>query len=446
MLEKGAYSNLAATEARLPGAMDARDRAFASAAVYGTLARILSIDAVLARFSRTPPPKLQPWIRTILRLGLWQLLWSRSVPPSAACDTSVELARRFANAGAAGYVNAVLRSAARAADAGTFPPDDPSAPLAARAAGLSVRASLPVWMARRLLETYGTDAGPLAEAFLRTPRLTVRANLGRTTVDGLAAALAAEGVKTEPGRFMDEALALTLEGHPVPGLAAFRQGLFFVQDEAAMLVSHVADPRAGDAVLDACAAPGGKTTHLAQLMGGTGRIVARDSQEGRLGLIRDNCARLGCGNVETEARDATEPDSGGPRFAVVLVDVPCSGIGLLAKKPEIRLHMTEERADALPGLQLRILSAAADSVAPGGRLVYSTCTVLPAENGGVVDAFLVEQAGRFVPEPFDGMLPPRLAVIDPDSRTQAASGRLQLLPHRHGCDGFFIARFRRTCP
>jgi 16S rRNA (cytosine967-C5)-methyltransferase len=181
-------------------------------------------------------------------------------------------------------------------------------------------------------------------------------------------------------------------------------------------------------------------------MGGKGRIVARDSQEGRLGLIRDNCARLGCGIVETEARDASEPDPAGGRFDLVLADVPCSGLGLLAKKPEIRLHMTEERAAALPGLQFRILSAAAESVGPGGRLVYSTCTVLPEENGGVADAFLREQSGRFVPDPFEDRLPGRLAELDPDLRAQAAAGRLQLLPHRHGCDGFFIARFRRTEP
>jgi 16S rRNA (cytosine967-C5)-methyltransferase len=443
VLEKGAYSNLAATEARLPAGMDARDRAFASAAVYGTLARIVSIDAVLARFSRMPPAKLQPWIRTLLRFGLWQLLWSRSVPPSAACDTSVALARRFSNSGGAGYVNAVLRSVARAPDASSFPPDDPQAPLAERAASLSVRRSLPSWMARRLIARFGADADPLAEAFLGTPRFTVRTNRLRTTPEALAATLSADGVRSGPGLFQDEALAIALEGHPVARLPAFRSGLLFVQDEAAMLVSHVADPRPGMAVLDACAAPGGKTTHLAERMENRGRIVARDAQEGRLGLICENCARLGCTIVETEARDATVPDGDGPRFDLVLVDVPCSGLGLLAKKPEIRLNMTQERADALPTLQLRILAASAESVLPGGRLVYSTCTVLAEENDQVADAFLRGQGDRFTPEPFDDLLPPRLLALDPDLRAQAGEGRIQLLPHRHGCDGFFIARFRR---
>ena len=444
VLEKGAYSNLAASGARLPASMAARDRAFASAAVYGTLARVVSIDAVLSRFSRQPVARLQPWVRTVLRLGLWQLLWSRSVPPSAACDTSVDLVRRFAGAGAAGYVNAVLRAAARAGDAAAFPDDDPSAPADVRAAALSVRRSLPDWIARRLLDAYGDEADALAEAFLGTPRLTVRTNLLRTTPEALAARLADEGAAASPGAFLPEALAVELGGRPVAALPSFREGLFFVQDEAAMLVAHLVDPAPGQAVLDACAAPGGKSTHLAERMGDEGRVDARDAQEGRLGLIRDNAARLGLSSVSFAARDASEPDAAGPAYDRVLADVPCSGLGLLAKKPEIRLTMTEERAAALVPLQARILAAAAESVRPGGLLVYSTCTVLPDENGRQADAFLAAQAGRFEPAPFADLLPTRLRALDPALEAQAAAGRIQLLPHRHGCDGFFVARFRRT--
>lgn len=426
--------------------MDARDRAFASAATYGTLSRIPSIDALLARFSRTPVEKLQPWVRTVLRLGLWQLYFSRSVPPSAACDTSVDLARRFANAGAAGYVNAVLRSAARTPDAAQFPADVPGESVQKRAASLAVRRSLPVWMAARLIAAYGPEADALAASFLEAPKTSVRTNRLKTTPERLAARLVEEGVPSVPGAFMDEALTLDLSGHPVHRIPAFLGGGFFVQDEAAMLVTHVADPWPGETVLDVCAAPGGKTTHLAERMGDKGRIVARDSQEGRIGLIRDNCARLGVTCVLTSVRDAAEPEGDGTLYDLVLVDVPCSGLGLLAKKPEIRLNMTEARADALPALQRRILSAAAASVRPGGRLVYSTCTVLPEENGRVVDAFLAEQAGRFEADPFDALLPERLASLDPELTGQARTGRVQLLPNRHGCDGFFVARFRRSPP
>jgi 16S rRNA (cytosine967-C5)-methyltransferase len=426
--------------------MDSRDRAFASAATYGTLARILSIDALLARFSRTPIDKLQPWVRTVLRLGFWQLCFSRSVPPSAACDTSVDLARKFANAGAAGYVNAVLRSAARTPDVARFPEDEPSDAPAKRAASLSVRRSLPAWMAGRLISAYGPEADSLAAAFLEAPKTSVRTNSLKTTPARLSSRLAEEGVPNTPGGFMEEALSLDLSGHPVPRIPAFREGWFFVQDEAAMLVTQIADPKPGESVLDVCAAPGGKTTHLAERMANRGRIVAYDSQEGRIGLIRDNCARLGITCVETGVRDATEPAGERTLYDLVLVDVPCSGLGLLAKKPEIRLNMTEARADALPALQRNILAAAAGNVRPGGRLVYSTCTVLPEENAGMIDSFLADHPGLFVSDPFEGLIPERLAAIDPTLTVQARAGRIQLLPNRHGCDGFFIARLRRSSP
>ena len=426
VLEKGAYSNLASGESHLPSSMEPRDRAFASAAVYGTLARIVSIDALLGRFSRIPVDRLQPYIRTILRLGLWQLFWSRSVPPSAACDTSTGLARRFANPGAVGYVNAVLRAASRSPSAATFPADDPKAALSDRAASLSLRHSLPVWMAFRLLSVYGDEADALSAAFQLAPKTTARANRLKTTPSALAERLAEEGVTTENGTFMPEALSIDLSGHPVARLASFREGWFMIQDEAAMLVAHIADPRPGESVLDVCAAPGGKTTHMAERMGNRGRIVARDSQEGRISLIRENSRRLGTTIVETQVRDATDPDRNGPGFDLVLVDVPCSGLGLLAKKPEIRIGMTEARAAALPELQDRILAAAAE------------------ENALRADAFLREQGGRFEPDPFEDRIPQALSTLDPETLAQARSGRLQLLPHRHGCDGFFIARFRRS--
>jgi 16S rRNA (cytosine967-C5)-methyltransferase len=388
-------------------------------------------------------PRLQPWVRTILRLGVWQLLWSRSVPPRAACDTSVDLARRYANPGAAGYVNAVLRSVARDPAAGTFPPDDPDASPADRAAALGLRHSLPSWMAVRLLDAFGEQAEPLAAAFQEAPRTTARVNRLRTTVADLAARLREEGVDTVPSAFIPEALAIDLDGSPVARLASFREGWFMVQDEAAMLVSRVADPQPGWTVLDACAAPGGKSTHLAELMAGRGRVVAQDASAARIGLVVENAARLGSRIVEPVVRDATDPPADGERYDLVLVDAPCSGLGLLAKKPEIRLTMTEERVAALADLQARILSAAALAVKPGGRLVYSTCTLLPEEDGRQADAFLRDQAGLFEPEPFEDRIPAALAALDATVVDSASAGRLMLLPHRHGCDGFFMARFRR---
>jgi len=262
----------------------------------------------------------------------------------------------------------------------------------------------------------------------------------------LSLRLAEEGVQVFPGIFHPDALRIDLSGRPVNSLPSFSEGLYMVQDEAAMLVSTIAGPLSGQTVADLCAAPGGKTCHMAEVMADQGRICAFDLHAARLDLISQNAQRLGIGCIETRTLDTScipEPDSPVPMADLVLCDVPCSGLGLLARKPDIRLHMDPQAIEGLVDVQRRILDSAARYVKPGGSLVYSTCTLHPDENDRQADGFLERQEGRFTPLGFAGRIPSALGSLDRNLLADAAGGRIRLLPGVHGCDGFFIACFRR---
>jgi 16S rRNA (cytosine967-C5)-methyltransferase len=355
------------------------------------------------------------------------------VPHPAAIDESVRLASRLTNPGAAGYINATLRRLSGK----SF--DLP--------AGQAVFYSLTPEIFGYLRKWYGSaEAALLAESFLSEDGgVTARVNCLKVSPEQLTADLAAAGVTAVSGRYCPEALGIDLCGQPIRGLQAWQRGDFSIQDEAAMLVGHAADPAAGQIIIDLCAAPGGKTCHLAELTGDSARILAFDSHPERLKLVSENAARLGLGSIECHQGDATgagmDPDLVGSAD-LVLADVPCSGLGLLARKPEIRLTMNHERITGLYPLQSAILDYATTLVRPGGILIYSTCTINPLENIERVRSFLADNAGRFTVDNLTPHLPQRL-LIHPELAESAAAGWLQLLPHRHGLDGFFIARLRR---
>ncbi len=434
VVEHNAFSNLSNDAILRRFRLDARDRAFATALVYGTISRMVTLDHVLNGVSSMPLKKMDEPVRNILRMGAWQLMYARAVPARAACNESVSLASRVSNRGAAGMVNGILRRIA------SHPPEITDT-------DFSLYHSLPSWLGSRLIEWLGRPAADLvAEACNVPPPLSIRVNRLRTDSAGLAASLKKEGVESFPGAFHPDALRIELAGRPVTSLAAFAEGLFMVQDEAAMLVSTVAATQPGQTVLDLCAAPGGKSCHMAEMMGDRGRILACDLHPSRLDLIGQNAGRLGLTCIDTRVLDATEassPDTTLPMADLVLCDVPCSGLGLLARKPDIRLHADPDTLGALVETQRRILQAASERVRPGGTLVYSTCTLNPEENSRQTDAFLAEQGGRFTADGFAGLLPPGLAVRDAAVAGAAADGRIQLLPGVHGCDGFYISRFRR---
>lgn len=439
--ETGAYANLSARRLLEQDQLDARDRRFAAALIYETLSYTYTIDWILQQISKRPLASLDPWIRTVLRMGVWQLVWSRSIPVPAAIDESVRIAADRTNRGAAGYVNAVLRNLA-------------ARPVAIPPGNVPLQTGLPPELYGHLRKWYGDEeARKLASQSLDSVRtVTARTNRLRISTDRLAVRLRQDGIDCEPGRYCPEALAVQLSGRPVPGLAAWREGLLSIQNEAAMLVGHAAGALPGWSIIDLCAAPGGKTAHLAELTGCQANILAVDSHEERLRLVSEQTARLGLDGIRCLAADsATGLDlAGKPAFLpwreqadLVLADVPCSGLGLLGRKPEIRLHMTHERINSFYPLQAAILDTAAGLVKPGGVLIYSTCTINPAENDGQVDAFLQRQVGRFLLDPLTELLPP--ALLDQDGLAdQAARGRLQLLPHRHGTDGFYIARMKKV--
>lgn len=431
--EGQAYAGLALDRALKGRSLSRRDRALATELVYGASRRRNTLDWAIAQASTRPVDKMSPWVRADLRLAAYQLLFLDRIPPSAAVNEAVELAKRYGHAGLAGFVNGVLRGLLRK-KAGLRYPDPAKDPVGY----LALRHSHPDWLVKRWLARYGFAA---TESLLRAnnenPPLVLRPNRLKTDREGLLRALEAEGAATEPARLVPEAVVLR-EGPAFEDLKSFRDGLFSVQDEGSILVGQVLRPRPGDTVLDACAAPGGKSTHLAELMDNQGRVVAVDPHDHKLKLIEDNARRLGTSIVTPQLGDARDVGRAMAGQAdAVLVDAPCSGLGVLRRRPDARWRKSPEQVEELHRLQVEILEGAAAALCPGGTLVYSTCTMEPEENQGTLQAFL-DRHPEFRPESLRPYLPAALA-----GEPGVEQGWLQLLPHVHGTDGFFIARLIR---
>jgi 16S rRNA (cytosine967-C5)-methyltransferase len=407
-----------------------RDRALATEVVFGTLRWRGWLDWHLARVSRRPLSTLTVPVRSLLRLSAYQLAFLDRVPPWAAVNEAVELAKAAHRpaCGAAEYVNGVLRALA----ALPRPWAEPTAADPAEAQAL--RLSHPAWLVRRWLERYGAaETEALGRALNERPPLVVRVNTLRATPEATAAALARDGAAVTRCRHAPDGLVLTRAGDP-RDLDAVRAGWCAVQDEAAILVGHALGPEPGETVADVCAAPGTKTTHLGQLMGNRGRLLATDPHPGRLGLLRKACARLGVTIVDAREGGVEELAAAvGPVCDRVLVDAPCSNLGVLRRNPDGKWRRAPADLVTLAVSQSRILEAAADLVRPGGVLVYATCSLEPEENEEVVAA-LRRRRPEFVPDP----LPPR---VPPACRLEP--GMLRMWPHRHGSDGFSAQRLRR---
>lgn len=427
----GAYADVALANALGASALAIRDRAFASRLVYGTLAWRRRLDCQLAHLTNRDPSTLESRVLAILRLGLHQITLLDRVPDHAAVATSVDLAKRQVPA-ASGLVNAVLRRAAREKRTleSVFPGRDVD-PID----HLAVAASHPTWLVERWVRRFGLDATrELLAADNDAAPTVVRARPGKR--EALLARFAAAGIAAEPGCFAPDAIRVNA-GDP-HGLADWSTGGFSVQEEASQLVVDLLDPRPGMRVLDACAAPGGKTAYAAERMAGSGLVVALDQRRRGARAIVRNAARLGLGNVAAVALDARRADAAfaGTLFDRVLVDAPCSGLGTLRAHPEIRWRRTPEDLDRLAAQQASILEAASSLVAAGGVLVYSTCTLTDEENEGVVGPWLASHP-EFEREGARGYLPESARALVDDA------GALCTLPHRDGLDGFFAVRARR---
>lgn len=413
------------------GRLSGPDRGLFTELVYGTLRRQGTLDHIIGQFSTIPPAKLERAVILLLRLGLYQMFFLDRVPVSAAVNETVNLAKQAAPR-AAGFINAVLRSADRGRD-GIVYPDPEREP----AAYLAARHSHPHWIIAGWLEQLGfEETAALAAAMSAPPPFTVRANRLKTDRDRLLEILLAEGVTATPCRYAPDGLVIT---SPVslPGLASFNAGLFVVQDEASQLAALILGPAPGENLLDLCAAPGGKATYLAELSGDSATLLACDRNPRKLEQITEAAVRLGITSITTMPLDATRPLPPLPvtSFDRILVDAPCSGLGVIHRNPEGKWWKEATDPARLALTQLAILGNAATRLKPGGVLLYSTCSTSVAENEQVVDNFLNDHSA-FVIEPVSTLLP-QLAEM------QTGRGFFRSWPHRHGMDGFFAARLRK---
>jgi 16S rRNA (cytosine967-C5)-methyltransferase len=407
--------------------LDTRDAALATELVFGTLRWQGYLDWILGPHSRRGLESLDPRVRVLLRLTAYQIAFLERVPAFAAVNDAVTLAPR--SPGVSAFVNAVLRSFARrgAREREPVPPRNPIDALA-------VRCSFPAWIVERWVVRYGRDdAESLMRSLNERPPLTLRANRLRITRDELGRRLAQEdGLEWRPTRLAPEGLVVAPGGAPGEW-RAFTEGACVVQDEASMLIARMLDPEPGSTVADVCAAPGTKTTHLAELMDNRGRIIALDPEPARLARVGEAARRLGIAIIETHAGPV---ESLAPRFSAechgVLVDAPCSNLGVLRRNPEVKWRRQPPDLAVTGRRQAQILNAAAAIVRPGGRLVYATCSLEPEENDRVAGAFLSARPEFRLDPPADFPLP-----LD-------AGGWLRCLPHRHGTDGFSAVRFRRS--
>ncbi len=428
-----AFADLTLQAAFARSELGARDRAFATELVYGTLRWRGRLDHGLRHVLERELAALEPGVLTLLRLGAYQILFCDSVPASAAVDQTVRSARALGAERATGLVNAVLRKLAQQAGAIPLPTlaDQPQA-------HLEHALGLPGWIAARWLAALGPEqAAALAAASNATPPVTARANRTRITREALLARVVERFPAARPCAFAPDGIVLGHGGAPASD-PAFVEGLFSVQDEASQLVVELLAPEPGERILDVCAAPGTKTTAIAERVGATGLVVALDRSAQRLTLVGRAARRLGLDNVTALARDATQPlgDVPGVPFDRVLVDAPCSGLGTLRRNPDARWRICAEDPGRLAEVQAALLASARSVLRPGGTLVYSTCTLSREENDDVVAALLARGPGlrRARADALPAALRP---LLD-------AEGALRTWPHRHDMDGFFAVRLEQS--
>jgi 16S rRNA (cytosine967-C5)-methyltransferase len=431
-----AFANLALSQAIGQTGLCKLERGLTTELVYGVTRTRNTLDWILEKFVARGLRKLTPWIRNILRLGVYQLFYLDKIPASAAINECVNLAKKYGHAGTVKLVNGVLRNVERNKGSISFPELDVNP-----VEHISLKYSHPAWLVERWLKQYGVeDTIALCKANNQPAANSIRTNTLKITRSGLAAKLAEEGVETKESLFTPEGL-LIHNFISLEELTAFKAGEFLLQDEGSMLISHLVRPKAGDLVIDACAAPGTKTTHLAQLAEDDCQIIACDVHEHKLGLIAENCRRLGIKSIATKLLDARKiGENFQGQVDRLLIDAPCSGLGVLRRRPDARWKKTPEQIEDLSTLQLEILNGACRSLKTGGVLVYSTCSISPEENIVVVTEFLKQNAD-FQLESILDLLPFTPERVD-DLAT-AKRGYLQFLPHVHGTDGFFMARMVR---
>ncbi|MEM8830464.1 MAG: 16S rRNA (cytosine(967)-C(5))-methyltransferase [Cyanobacteria bacterium P01_G01_bin.19] len=432
--QKKAYTDIALNRAiKSAGkftAISQAERSFACELVYGTLRRQRSLDALIDLLGKKKAARQPPDLRLILHLGLYQLRYLDRIPDSAAVNTSVELAKNNDLSRLGGVVNGLLRGYIRQSRSGDplLLPEDPIS-------RLGILHSFPDWIVEILLEQLPTnDADRLLAWFNRTPKLDLRVNILKTSVEKAIEAFQAADIAVDRIPEIPQGLRLTGAG-AIAELPGYKQGWWVIQDSSAQLVSHLLDPQPGETIIDACAAPGGKTTHIAELMGDRGQIIACDRAAKRLNKVRENAARLQLKSIDIQIEDSRNVERFVGLADRVLLDAPCSGLGTLHKRPDIRWRKTFESIQELFPLQRELLEQTATWVKPKGILVYATCTLNLSENEKVVESFLENHPNWSIQSPPD--------VIAKNLVTP--QGWIKVYPHLADMDGFFMVRLVRNC-
>lgn len=435
ILEEGKYSNAVILNTlKNYQYLQKQDRAFLTRLTEGVIERLIELDYIINIFSKVKVKKQKPVIRNILRMGVYQIKYMDQVPESAACNEAVKLANKKGFYNLKGFVNGVLRNIARNLETISYPDRKKD-----RIGYFSVTYSMPEWIVSLWLDSYGENiTEKMLVASMEEKKTTIRCNSRNGKKEDLKKRLETEGVTVENGVYAKEALKISNYNY-IDKLPGFYEGDFSVQDESSMLVGVVSGVKENDNVIDVCAAPGGKSLHISELMNGTGMISARDISENKVALIDENIKRLNAHNVTTKVWNAEKADTEWVDKAdVVIADLPCSGLGVLGKKNDIKYKTSKESIEELAELQRKILTTASSYVKQGGTLIYSTCTVDLEENNKNVTWFLEQYKDKFELVSLNPYLPETL------QNEQTEKGYLQLFPGIHKTDGFFLAKFRRN--
>lgn len=425
ILEKKAYANLTLQHVLKEYPLSGPESRLLTELVYGVLRKYNYLLWVISRLSTYSLKKIHPSVKILLCLGLYQLMYLTRIPASAAVNESVKIAKKITHKGNVGFINAILRGYIRKKDELSLFPREENPVLYD-----SLYWNEPEWLVKWWQSHYTDEAASILKAFNETPKLAIRVNPLKTNRDELLKMMGDRGIKAETVPWNDQALIITEGAHTFWPLA--EEGLAYVQSLSSMIPAAVLSPKAGEAVLDMCAAPGSKTTQMAEIMKNSGTIDAWDLYPHKISLIKNNAKKLGISIIHAGARDSAKPFPAlHGKYDKVLLDAPCSGLGVLSHKPEIRWHRREEDLKSFPPLQEKLLSCAASYVKEGGTLVYSTCTLNPAENEEMVRQFLRDHP-HFKPLDFTLY----------EGKT-SKEGMMTILPYDIQSDGFFIAKMLR---
>lgn len=437
--KRGAYTDIALDRVLRTAKLNNADRSLLTELVYGSVRRMRSLDALIDQLGKKKAHQQPPDLRTILHIGLYQLRYQSRIPASAAVNTTVELAKENGFKGLAGVVNGLLRQYERLATSADTEPNPPKShdPLQLPeepVARLGILHSFPDWIIKLWVEQLGIEeAESLCQWLNQSPTIDLRVNPLRASIEEVEAAMRSAGVDVRRVPHLPQALRVVGGTGTIQQLPGFNEGWWTIQDSSAQLVSHLLNPKAGDVVIDACAAPGGKTTHIAELMGDEGKIWACDVKASRLKKVQENAQRLQLQSIQICTGDSRDF----PQFInladAVLLDAPCSGNGTLHRRPDIRWRVTPATVDELSVLQGELLEQAATWVKPGGVLVYATCTLHPQENEGIIQSFLEHHSSWQIEPPL---------VDSPLTNFATPQGWMKVWSHRYQMDGFFMVRLK----